>query len=135
MKYIINFIFALAFGIVVIFQGCDDTVSSDELESIVLPDRNVSYVDVQRIFNIACNNSGCHNSIDRAGDLSLQDYGEVTSNPLIIFPGEPNSSKLVWAIEGRAGTATMPPIGGQVRLTQNHINGIKTWIAEGAQAD
>jgi hypothetical protein len=49
----------------------------------------------------------------------------------VVIPGKPDQSILVFWIEGRVGTERMPP--GSQALNQNQINGIRTWVAEGAK--
>ena len=66
------------------------------------------------------------------GGLDLTTHSAATSNLDIIFPGEPDVSRLVWAIEARSGVSPMPPIGYPV-LIPDQIDGIKTWIDEGAK--
>ncbi len=134
MKYFINIVLASAFLTVILFQGCDDTINQTEVDNDLIPDSNVSYVDhIFPVFNAKCSTAaGCHSAGDRAGGISLQSWSDVVADFLVVTPGEPNSSKLVWSIEGRAGVEPMPPLGFP-RLTNNQIDGIKTWIAEGAK--
>jgi hypothetical protein len=87
---------------------------------------------IQKVFEAKCNRSGCHNSIDRAGDISLVSWAETTADYFILTPNEPDNSILVWAIERRAGVSQMPPVS-YPELTQNHIDGIRIWIDEGAE--
>jgi hypothetical protein len=63
--------------------------------------------------------------------LKLTSYNEaVFQVPGVVVPGEPDQSTLVFRIEGRVGVR-MPP--GPDPLDQNQINGIRTWVAEGAK--
>ncbi|HEX7573748.1 MAG TPA: hypothetical protein VF514_11685, partial [Bacteroidota bacterium] len=48
----------------------------------------------------------------------------------VVVSGKPDASTLVLRIQGSVG-ARMPP--GSYPLNQNQINGIRTWIAEGAK--
>lgn len=112
--------------------ACDDTINQEDLDSKIIPSNNVSYSQhIQPIFDARCNNAGCHNSMDRKAGLSLANWAETTSNSQIVFPGLPDNSKLIWAIEGRT-VNPMPPIGYRP-LTKNQIDGIRTWIKEGAK--
>lgn len=116
----------------IIFLSCDDTVTNQEIDKVIIPSSNVKFSEhIYPVFRVKCNTASCHNSRDRAGNLSLDSYSEAVSDPLIIFPGLPENSKLVWAIEGRV-ISPMPPIG-YPPLTKNQIDGIKTWIKEGAK--
>lgn len=115
------------------FAGCDDTITNNDIDKRVIPSINVSFSgDILPVFEIKCNNSGCHDDNSRAGNLSLTNWVSATSDPSIIFPGEPQNSRLVWSIEGTSGSVPMPPLGYPVALTGNQIDGIKTWIREGA---
>jgi hypothetical protein len=115
-----------------LIYGCDDTINQHELDSIVIPPSNVSFNKyIQPVFDGKCNNAGCHNGSDRASGLSLSNHASATSDFLIVAPGLPDNSKLVWAIEGRT-TSIMPPLG-YWPLTKNQREGIITWIREGAK--
>jgi len=69
-------------------------------------------------------------------DVAWSNLVGVTSvqlDPLpLVFPGKPDSSYLVWKIEGRTGMvgARMPL--GAARLSSDVILAIRTWIAAGA---
>lgn len=119
-------------SVIFIIVSCDDTINQEDLDSKIIPSSNVSFSQhIQPVFDARCINAGCHNSIDRRAGLSLANWAETTSNSQIVFPGLPDNSKLVWAIEGRT-TSPMPPIGLRP-LTKNQIDGIRTWIKEGAK--
>lgn len=118
-----------------LFTACDDTITNQNIDAIIIPSSNVSYSQyIQPLFNIKCTSSGCHDNASRAGGLSLTTYSNVIADPSVVFPGQPENSILVWAIEGNAGAKPMPPITAPVTpMTQNQVQGIKTWIKEGAQ--
>jgi hypothetical protein len=125
-------LFLIAF-IILISQSCDDTVTSSQIDNIVIPDSGVSFsMHIAPVFNAKCVN--CHGvGITEAG-LDLTTWSGTIANPSIVFPGEPDNSKLVWCIEGRPGFPPMPPVGSPyVPLNQNQVNGVRTWIAEGAK--
>lgn len=111
-------------------NACDDTVTNDQIDNIVIPSSNVSFNKyILPVFDVKCNN--CHSSMRMAGGLALDSYAAVTSSSSIVYPSIPDNSKLVWAIEGRTVTP-MPPVG-YPPLTKNQITGIRTWIKEGAK--
>jgi mono/diheme cytochrome c family protein len=98
----------------------------------VFPANNVSYnSEVQVLFNQACNYSGCHDDGTHQSPLKLTSWGETVTVGGVVIPGKPDQSILVFWIEGRVGTERMPP--GSQALNQNQINGIRTWVAEGAK--
>jgi hypothetical protein len=100
--------------------------------TIIFPTSGVSYShQVQPLFDQACNASGCHDSGTHQSDLVLTDYGHaVLTVPGVVVPGKPDASTLVLRIQGSVGVR-MPP--GAYPLNQNQIDGIRTWIAEGAK--
>ncbi len=130
-KRFISLFLIIAFCTILIVK-CDDTITQEDLDNKIIPSSNVSYSQhIQPIFDAKCNYAGCHNDRDLAGGLSLTNYYNTIADYLIVAPGLPDNSKLVWAIEGR-GTNPMPPVG-RWPLTKNQIQGIRTWIKEGAK--
>ncbi|MER3524834.1 MAG: hypothetical protein C4326_12490 [Ignavibacteria bacterium] len=102
---------------------------------VVFPSSNVSYSrHVQVLFNQTCALVGCHSQSEAPDQLRLDTYENlrhgVRGIPVII-PGDAQNSKLVMKIEGRAEGARMPL--NRNPLNQNQIDGIRTWINEGAQ--
>ncbi len=92
---------------------------------------NVSFSDhIYPVFQVKC--ISCHNATNPDGGLDLTTYAAATADLTIIYPGDPETSRLVWAIDGRSGVSPMPPIGYRA-LTINQIDGVKTWITEGAK--
>ncbi len=127
-KNVINILLVLIFVVPLIVSACKDT--GPGITNI--PASNVSYSQhIQPVFNIYCLASGCHNDQDRAGNLSLTSWSGTTADYLVVAPGYPQNSKLVWRIEGTSGNL-MPPLG-YAPLSKNQIDGIKTWIKEGAK--
>ena len=133
-KYLFHILSSLLLIILSIMIGCKDTVVDSNIDQMIIPSSNVSYSQhIQPIFDAKCLNSGCHNDQNQAGGLSLTNWANTTSNPSIVFPEHPENSRLVWAIEGM-GAPLMPPVTAPVTpLTENHREGIKTWIREGAK--
>ena len=109
--------------------SCGDDILTDP-KQVVFPDTNVSYQQhVQPFFNLTCTYSGCHSSDSRAGNLALTTYMEFIDSPGLIIEGDPESSVLVQVLEGRLPHS----VSFQERITQNHKDGIRQWIKEGAQ--
>jgi hypothetical protein len=113
----ITILLILIFSIALIFSACDDTVTNAEVDKRIIPSSNVDYYEhIQPVFNIKCATALCHDDGTRASNLSLTTY----------------SNALVWSIEGTGGSF-MPPQGAAPPLTDNQIQGIRTWIDEGAK--
>jgi len=124
LKY---FIILLLTFVVIIAQSCDDSLTSSDIDNLVMPDSNVSYkAHIAPVFEVKC--VPCHNSQSSEAGLDLSSWVNATRDPRIIFPGDDSTSVLVWTIE-RISTP-MPP---NEWLKRNHINGIRIWIREGAQ--
>jgi hypothetical protein len=127
-NYAKYFVFVLAALIVVISQNCKDTITSTDINNIVMPDSGVSYsMHIAPVFEVKC--VPCHNSQSSAGGVDLSSWDRVVRDPSIVFPGSDSTSILVWTIERIPPYPPMPP---SEWLKRNHINGIRTWIREGA---
>ncbi len=107
---------------------CKDTLTPTTSE-IVFPDKNVTYTKhVGPLFQQTCALGGCHvtggyrpNLEFPASYSALLDY---------IIKGNPEHSILVQRLEGRLQPQMPPP--NVATLTKNQIEGVKTWIREGA---
>jgi hypothetical protein len=132
MNKISKQIILATFGIF-LFISCDDTLTVQTVDDRTIPLSNVSFSqDIYPIFQVKCAFSGCHTNPNPADGIDLSTWANVTANPNIVFPGEPDLSRLVWAIEGRAGISPMPVVGYSRPVTAAQLQGIKTWIDEGA---
>ena len=130
----INIFLISVFLLLILFSACDDSVTASDIDNRTIPESNIDYYEhIQPIFTIKCATSFCHDDQSRAGGLSLTNYANTTSDPSIVFPGDPEVSKLIWAIEGTGGVSPMPPAGAAPPLTDDQIRGIRTWIQEGAK--
>jgi hypothetical protein len=118
------------FATVALLSSCSKD-SNPTSSDIVFPSSNVSYSQhVQPLFNTSCAVSGCHDDATRQNNLSLTSYTNATARPGIIIPGDAQNSVLAQRIDGRLQPQMpfqRPP------LNSNQINGIKTWINEGAK--
>lgn len=131
-RVIFNFSIIVLFALI-IFTSCKDSNPLSDLDNKIIPSKNVSYSEhIKPIFDYKCNSTYCHNGIDRAGGLSLADYASTTADYLVVAPGYPDNSSLVWAIKGISPNP-MPPVGVNKPLNQNQIDGVVTWIKEGAK--
>lgn len=132
IKPAINIFLMLSLFYIILTTSCDDTPNITNIDNIIFPSSNVSYSEhVQLLFNAKCIN--CHGDQTVEGGLSLTSWSNTTQNYQVVAPGLPQNSKLVWSIEGTSGNI-MPPLGSPYTpVTKNHIDGIKTWIKEGAK--
>lgn len=134
MKYgaVINIYLSFTFVGFMLIAACDDTVNITDIDSKIIPASNVSYSQyIQPVLTAKCARAGCHDDQTSAARLSLTSWSFTTQNSQVVFPGYPQNSKLVWSIEGTSGNI-MPPLG-YAPVTKNQIEGIKTWIKEGAK--
>lgn len=130
MKYFLLILFLYS-GLLFFITSCDDTLQPDEPD-IDIPDKNVSYSQhIQPIFDYHCTSSGCHNDSDRADGLSLTTHANTTADPLIVFKGQPENSRLAQVIQ--PGSANFMPPPPYPALKKDQIDGITTWIREGAK--
>ncbi len=115
-------------GFIFFSIGCKDKLPPEQ----EIPAENVSYLKhIQPVFELKCNNSGCHNDEDRAGSISLTSYQNTTADLSVVFPGQPQNSRLATAIQPST-SVPMPPMA-YPPLTENQVKGIITWIKEGAK--
>ena len=113
-------------------KGSAPTGPGGSPSTIIFPANGVSYsAQVQPLFDQACNASGCHGNGTQTNALVLTSYGAaVLTLPGIVVPKNPDGSTLVKRIQGSL-PPQMPP--GTYTLNTNQINGIRTWIVEGAK--
>ncbi len=87
--------------------------------------------DVQPIFNARC--VTCHGDVGPEDGLSLTSYENVmagSNTGPVVIPGQPENSELVKRIKG-ISQPRMPF--GQTPLTDQQIQLIESWVAQGAQ--
>ncbi|MBT8378550.1 MAG: hypothetical protein KJN64_04920 [Ignavibacteria bacterium] len=126
MKFNVKYFLFLS---TLLFISCDDTITSEDINNIVMPDSNVSYAQhIAPVFEIKC--VLCHRDERMEGGVNLSSYTNVVADPRIVFRGSDSTSVLVWTIEKLPPYAPMPP---SEWLIRNHIDGIRTWIREGAE--
>ncbi len=114
--------------------GCKDAnpLTGESPSNIVFPATGVKFgLHVQPLFDQTCALVGCHDNSAHQSALKLDNYGDLVFNApqTEVVRGKPDASVLVLRIQGTTGTR-MPPYGNP--LNQNQVNGIRTWIAEGA---
>ncbi len=118
--------------LLVLFLSCkdDNPVDGGSPSNVVFPTSNVRYSQhVQVLFNQACAFAGCHDDGIPQDQLKLTSWGNLINFPGVVVPNQPELSTLVIRIEGTSGQRM--PLNGNP-LNQNQINGIRTWVVEGA---
>ncbi|PKL83775.1 MAG: hypothetical protein CVV24_03410 [Ignavibacteriae bacterium HGW-Ignavibacteriae-3] len=132
IKFLINILFIISFAALFFISACDDTSNITEIDSVTIPSQNVSYSQhIQPVLTAKCARAGCHDDQTASGGLSLTSYSSTTASYLVVAPGYPQSSSLVTSVQGMT-TRPMPPVGFPPLIT-NQIDGIKTWVKEGAK--
>jgi len=111
--------------------ACDGTIA--EVENTIIPDKNVSFkAHIEKPLLIKCATSGCHDNSTNAGGYTLLGYINITRPPFV-YKFSPETSVLVQVING-SSPKQMPPFGATTApLSKNQVNGIITWIKEGAK--
>jgi len=119
---------------ILFLQGCDDTLTTENVDNKPIPTDNVSFSQhIYPVFQVKCAFSGCHAQPNPTDGIDLSSWAGVTADPNIVFPGEPDLSRLVWTIDPSiSGVSKMPPVGYARPVTTEQLRGIRTWIAEGA---
>ncbi len=120
--------------------GCKHEPLLPRVEENVPPDTSsncdpsVAYFqnDVMPIFASSCAMTGCHNAASAADGVVLTTYANIM-NTGEVNPGDPNDSKLFESITDNNPEDRMPPPSSGISLTQDQINLINDWIAQGAQ--
>ena len=114
-----------------VLSSCKNTLTPGTSQ-IVFPASGVSYnKQVQPLFNVECNYSGCHDAADAAGGLDLTSYiSMIASSPSPVITGDTTHSILIEWVESKIGPHDPPFVS---ILTPNQIQGLKTWVLEGAK--
>ena len=139
MKRVISFTIFILFSSIMFYAGCKDTITAEQVDSVVIPSSNVSYSKyIQPVLNLKCATAGCHDDITIAGGYSMTTWSNTTNPQFVVrisdVKGDTLTSRLVWAITGNPAVSPMPPLYSGVKpLTQNQIQGIITWVYEGAK--
>jgi mono/diheme cytochrome c family protein len=114
--------------------SCKDQTNPTLTSNVVFPSSGVSFSkQVEPLFMQTCVAAGCHGINQPAANLNLETdvwHSLIDYVPPIVSVKNGNNSPLVKYLDGRL--APQMPLR-QPALTTNQINGIKTWINEGAQ--
>jgi hypothetical protein len=113
--------------------GCE-VGSITKPSDIVFPTSNVSYTkQVQPFFDVTCNFAGCHNRSNPAANLSFSSYFDFMNRAGVVISGKAEQSLLIQVVDVSSPSARFHPASFQNNINQNHVNGLKTWIREGAK--
>ena len=118
-----------------------DFVATFEVVAAAPPAATLTEVQTQ-IFTPTCATSGCHTGASPAQGMDLS-AGQTFSNTVNVLstedgdfdrvePGDPDNSYLVQKVEGSASSGGRMPLG-QPALSNDEIQLIRSWIADGAQ--
>ncbi len=114
-------------------MSCEDETTGPGISDVVFPDSGVSYSQhVDLLFQQSCTTSRCHGGVDPASQLNLEfpSYRALMDHPQrLVLPGDGANSLLILRLRGEVGERMplrLPP------LNDNQIDGIRTWIDEGA---
>ena len=135
MKKATSIFLAISFFSIMFYAGCKDTITADQVDSVVIPSSNVSYSKyIQPVLNLKCATGGCHDDITKQSGISFTTWSNTVANPNVVFPGKPENSSIVYSIKGQAPYQPMPPPNSGIRaMTNNQVDGVTTWIKEGAK--
>jgi hypothetical protein len=108
------------------------------------PGSDVSYAQVHAVFDEYC--FGCHTPDGRSpigievGGLDLSTYdllraGGVVSRGDVVVPGRPCESVLIQKIRPSPPFGARMPLNGPPFVTEDELQLLADWVAEGAQRD
>lgn len=127
MKYLIQIILILF----VLLTSCDDTITVIDVDGRIIPDSNVSFAEhIVPVLQAKC--YACHDGGTNSHSPNMTLHTNIVDGRIVV-PGDPETSVLIWTVEPRAGFPKMPPNGTAPPLTQNQLQGFRTWIEEGAE--
>ena len=109
-----------------------DTVPDDTLGTNCDPDTSYFQNDVFPIFASSCAMTGCHDAITAEAEIILNNYGNIVNTGDIVA-GNPGESKAYKVMIENNPADIMPPPGSGITLTQDQINTVRDWIAQGAR--
>jgi len=127
MKVVVS-ILIIFFIAGVIFSACTWTTGGPG--ELIFPEKDVTYLHHVRPFlELNCSYSICHSEYNFAGGIALVEHHQVMWVPNFVISGNPDASKFVQILENRVTHFTRFYRG---NITENHIQGIRQWITEGA---
>ena len=113
---------------VITLIACGDTIAP---EKVKFPDEDVSYMaHVEPFMKANCAYYGCHGVNSPGAELS--DYNYLMNAMSYIIPGNANGSLVNQILEKRLPHPGSYPIYFG-NITDNQIEGMRTWVEEGAK--
>jgi hypothetical protein len=132
-KRLVLLILACTLGSSVYLASCGGSLLTDSSQ-IVFPDSNVSYRNhVQPLFDLTCTFAGCHGNSNPAAGISFTSYFGFINRTGLVIIGKAEQSLLAQILDPRFPVSRLHPPSFQTRITQNQIDGVRTWIQEGAR--
>lgn len=110
--------------------SCSNPSSNANLNNI--PDSNVSFQNhILPILKNTCGLSYCHGEVAPNANVQIIDYFSLMNsyNGALVIPGNPDGSVLVQIIEYKLPHKPFL----KWNLTKQQLQGIRTWISEGAR--
>lgn len=109
--------------------SCDDPIEPNH--DVVFPEENVSYINhVYPFLKNNCAYAGCHSTAYQEAGVVLDTYHDLFRRPGLIVLDNPEGSELIQILEVRIPHER--PYFYKGYFIENEINGMKTWIIEGA---
>jgi mono/diheme cytochrome c family protein len=111
------------------------SVAEETKPAVPGPDETVTFAHVETIFLQRC--VSCHSSANPQGPpegLSLENHQAVVAggDRVVVVPGNPDASELMRRIEGKSQPRM--PLDGPPWLSDDEIDLVRRWIADGAAA-
>ena len=126
-KMFLSILIAL-FIVGVIFSACTWTTGGPG--ELIFAEKDVTYLHHVRPFlELNCSYSICHSTCSFAGGIALVEYHHIMSVGSFILPLKPDDSRFIQILENRIVHYTHFYRG---NIKDNHIQGIRQWILEGA---
>jgi hypothetical protein len=117
--------FLAAIGLFIVGCGYNDITTADQ---IVFPATNVSFrAHVEPLFTVSCNTYGCHDAPTASNNYTdLTSWFGVRETNVVTVAGD-TACGLIRVIYGREFHS------GPININNNHREGLKQWVLEGAQ--
>ncbi len=115
---------------IIIFVSCMDSPVNNP-GKIVFPEKDITYTQhVEPLLRFSCNAPGCHNSMDRKGNIILDTYEQLIMSygGQMVVAGDPDRSMLIKIILRQVPHSLLVDF----RVNNEQIIGLRRWIRNGA---